>query len=187
MPSRDGRSYLIISITAEVLFLLFIAADSRKVELEENADALGAQLIEAMGFDLAAIHAATCEPALLLADLNRRTAVWLTEAAETAAGAVEKRLRRMGERNFEIKDNKLRYVHNYAAAQEFHVASSENVPEESNAPLRIKLTALCAEFTASNASTIVFGARIRGVTCVAPSILWAHVHDPRFRKLSLGL
>jgi hypothetical protein len=90
MPSCDGRSYLIISITAEVLFLLFIAADSRKVELEENADALGAQLIEAMGFDLAAIHAATCEPALLLADLNRRTAVWLTEAAETAAGAVKK-------------------------------------------------------------------------------------------------
>src|ERR1700736_2881711 len=36
-------------------------------------------------------------------------------------------------------------------------------------------------------STGVFGARMRRVTCVAPSILRANVHDLRFRVLGLGL
>jgi hypothetical protein len=90
VATGDFRSADPFLALQEGFILRRVAADSRKVELEGNADALGTQLIEAMGFDLAAIHAATCEPALLLADLNGRPAVWLTEAAETAAGAVKK-------------------------------------------------------------------------------------------------
>lgn len=69
-----------------------IAADSRKIEL---ADIDGAEIkvniLEAMGFDLAAIHAAgSADIRALRADLRKRPRGWLTAAAKTAAAAVKR-------------------------------------------------------------------------------------------------
>jgi hypothetical protein len=69
-----------------------IAADSRKIEL---ADIGGAQIkgriLEAMGFDLASIHAAgSTDIRALRADLKKRPRGWLTAAAKTAAAAVKR-------------------------------------------------------------------------------------------------
>jgi hypothetical protein len=69
-----------------------IAADSRKIELGSDAGSkLRIDLLLAMGFDLASIHAAG--PAgigALLHDLKARPRSWLYDAAKTAAAAVEK-------------------------------------------------------------------------------------------------
>jgi uncharacterized protein DUF2252 len=67
-----------------------IAADSRKVELGDAAGAkLRTDLLSAMGFDIAAIHAATNGAALRISrDLKSRDAGWLHAAAKTAAAAV---------------------------------------------------------------------------------------------------
>ena len=68
-----------------------IAADSRKIDLGDNAGAkLNLQLLEAMGFDLGAIHAASEEqtPAIRN-DLDARPVDWLHGAAKVAAESVK--------------------------------------------------------------------------------------------------
>ncbi len=68
-----------------------IAADARKVELEQGqgARSLRRPLLEAMGFDVGAIHAANKGAAAAIrADLARRPAGWLSKAARAAAAAV---------------------------------------------------------------------------------------------------
>lgn len=69
-----------------------IAADSRKIEL---ADISGAQIkvniLEAMGFDLASIHAAGSVPIKALkADLGKPPRGWLNAAAMVAADKVKR-------------------------------------------------------------------------------------------------
>ncbi len=69
-----------------------IAADSRKIEL---ADISGAQIkvtiLEAMGFDLASIHAAgSVSVKTLQADLAKRPRGWLNAAAAVAADKVKR-------------------------------------------------------------------------------------------------
>ena len=66
-----------------------VTADSRKAELNDGAGSVDTRLIEAMGFDLASVHAATSDTQAVVADLNARPSVWLAKAAEAAAGAVE--------------------------------------------------------------------------------------------------
>lgn len=67
-----------------------IAADARKVEWTKGGSGLTLQFLNAMGFDVGSIHAAS-EPALerVRADLARRPDGWLHDAAKTAAAAVE--------------------------------------------------------------------------------------------------
>jgi hypothetical protein len=69
-----------------------IAADSRKIELGDDAGwGLKANLFEAMGFDLASIHAAGPPGASALwADLKKRPHGWLNAAAKTAVAAVKR-------------------------------------------------------------------------------------------------
>ncbi len=71
-----------------------IAPDSRKIELDRTADLrLTPKALEAMGFDLGAIHAATkSKQAAVLEDIRSRPAGWLSEAAKVAAAAVQKDL-----------------------------------------------------------------------------------------------
>ena len=69
-----------------------IAADSRKIELADiGGSKITAKILEAMGFDLASIHAATGSAAVsaLRADLRKRPRGWLNAAAKRAAAAVE--------------------------------------------------------------------------------------------------
>ncbi|MFO1157324.1 MAG: DUF2252 family protein [Reyranellaceae bacterium] len=67
-----------------------IAADSRKIDLDKlSGSGLDSKLIDAMGRDLAAVHAATDgAPASIHKDLGKRPATWLHDAAKTAAAAV---------------------------------------------------------------------------------------------------
>ena len=69
-----------------------IAADSRKIDLGDDAGAdLRLELLRAMAFDLASIHAAgTAGVRVLKADLRKRPAGWLNDAAKTAAAAVRR-------------------------------------------------------------------------------------------------
>jgi Uncharacterized protein conserved in bacteria (DUF2252) len=68
-----------------------IAADSRKVELGDNAGAkLKLDLLRAMGFDLGAIHSAEGAAKTISADLSSRPADWLHSSAKIAAAEVEK-------------------------------------------------------------------------------------------------
>ena len=75
-----------------------IAPDSRKIELDRAAELrLTPKSLEAMGFDLGAIHAATkSKQAAVLKDLRSRPAGWLSEAAKVAAAAVQKDLEAWG-------------------------------------------------------------------------------------------
>ena len=68
-----------------------IAADSRKIDLGDNVGAkLNLQLLEAMGFDLGAIHAASEEQApAIRSDLHARPVDWLHDAAKVAAESVK--------------------------------------------------------------------------------------------------
>jgi hypothetical protein len=68
-----------------------LSADSRKVELGPDAGAqLRTDLLNAMGFDLGAIHAAQEETLVRIkGDLMTRPVDWLRAAAKTAANAVE--------------------------------------------------------------------------------------------------
>ncbi|HTO85066.1 MAG TPA: DUF2252 family protein [Methylomirabilota bacterium] len=68
-----------------------IAPDARKVEFTDDAGArVKIDLLEAMGFDLGAIHAAGGQAAAaVLADLRSRPAGWLAGAAKAAAQAVK--------------------------------------------------------------------------------------------------
>jgi hypothetical protein len=67
-----------------------IAPDSRKVELDSGAGRkVTAALLEAMGFDLGAIHAADkSKAARILRDLDSRPADWLRESTKAAIVAV---------------------------------------------------------------------------------------------------
>jgi hypothetical protein len=69
-----------------------IAADSQKIELGSDAGSkLRTGLLQAMGFDLASIHAAgSAGIGALQHDLKTRPRNWLYDAAKTAAAAVEK-------------------------------------------------------------------------------------------------
>jgi Uncharacterized protein conserved in bacteria (DUF2252) len=69
-----------------------IAADSRKIELADvGGPAIKIDILEAMGFDLASIHAASSPGArALAADLKKRPRGWLYAAAATAAAAVKR-------------------------------------------------------------------------------------------------
>src|SRR5262249_58818458 len=67
------------------------APDGRKVEFTDEAGArVKTDLLEAMGFDLGAIHAAgESAAAAVLADLRSRPAGWLSKNAKAAAQAVK--------------------------------------------------------------------------------------------------
>jgi hypothetical protein len=69
-----------------------IAADSRKIELGGDVGSkLKTDLLQAMGFDLASIHAAgSAGIGVLQHDLKTRPRNRLHDAAKTAAAAVEK-------------------------------------------------------------------------------------------------
>jgi uncharacterized protein DUF2252 len=69
-----------------------IAADSQKIDLGDEAGrGLKASLFEAMGFDLASIHAAGSPGAAALrADLKKRPSDWLNAATKTAVAAVKR-------------------------------------------------------------------------------------------------
>ena len=68
-----------------------IAPDARKIDLEDLVgEELKLDLLEAMGFDIGAIHAATRGAAeKITADLERRDEDWLHGAAKVAAAAVQ--------------------------------------------------------------------------------------------------
>ena len=72
-----------------------IAADSRKIELADvGGSAIEIVILEAMGFDLASIHAAGSPgAAALAADLRKRPRGWLTAAAKTPATALKRDFR----------------------------------------------------------------------------------------------
>ena len=71
-----------------------IGADSKKIELGEDAGAkLYLRLLEAMGFDLASIHAASGNAQGIQRDLDRRPQGWLNRAAKTAAAKTERDFR----------------------------------------------------------------------------------------------
>jgi hypothetical protein len=69
-----------------------LSPDSRKVELGDGAGPkVTAALLEAMGFDLGAIHAADKSRAVrILRDLDSRPADWLRESTKAAVVAVTK-------------------------------------------------------------------------------------------------
>ena len=70
-----------------------IAGDSRKIELGDNAG-IHLRLLQAMGFDLAAIHAASPRSAAAIgADLDKRPRGWLNAAGEAAAIEVRRDFR----------------------------------------------------------------------------------------------
>jgi hypothetical protein len=68
-----------------------IAPDSRKINLGDHANMrLELDLLNAMGFDIGAIHAATKGASTRITnDLNKRDSDWLHAAAKAAAAAVE--------------------------------------------------------------------------------------------------
>jgi hypothetical protein len=68
-----------------------LAPDSRKIELGNEAKThLKADLLQAMAFDLASVHAAgSVDVDVLRNDLKKRRPGWLYRAAKTAAAAVE--------------------------------------------------------------------------------------------------
>ena len=68
-----------------------VAADSRKVELGDDAgDRLTLKLLEAMGFDLGAIHAASGDRTQAIrSDFDARPPDWLDRAARAAAASVQ--------------------------------------------------------------------------------------------------
>jgi hypothetical protein len=69
-----------------------IAADSRKIELVDvGGSEIKVNILQAMGFDLASIHAAgTPGVAALRANLKKRPRGWLNDAAKTAVAAVKR-------------------------------------------------------------------------------------------------
>jgi hypothetical protein len=67
-----------------------IAPDSRKINLGDHANmSLELDLLNAMGFDIGAIHAATGASGKIIKDLSERDSDWLHAAAKVAAAAVE--------------------------------------------------------------------------------------------------
>jgi hypothetical protein len=103
-PTASGRSHLITlakgphrapdpSLDVQKKFVFRrIAGDSRKIELGKNAGKkLHLDLLEAMGFDIASIHAAgSVGIDRLKEDLDSRPRSWLNDAATTAAEEVRR-------------------------------------------------------------------------------------------------
>ncbi|MGA7322935.1 MAG: hypothetical protein WBX25_00255 [Rhodomicrobium sp.] len=90
-PHRSPDPWL--DVTDRFIFRR-LAADARKVNLAQNTDTEApkpdakhaAQLLQAMGFDLGAVHAETEQQKLaILNDLDQRDQDWLHEAARSAA------------------------------------------------------------------------------------------------------
>ncbi len=67
-----------------------LSADSRKLNLEDEAGDFDEKQLRAMGADLAAIHAATVDSAVITADLKKRRGGWLHDNARAAREATEK-------------------------------------------------------------------------------------------------
>jgi hypothetical protein len=68
-----------------------LSADSRKINLDDDAANLKHEQLRAMGADLASVHAATGDAAAAIsADLNARRGGWLHESARAAREATEK-------------------------------------------------------------------------------------------------
>jgi Uncharacterized protein conserved in bacteria (DUF2252) len=68
-----------------------IAADSRKIELVDAGGSIRVNVLQAMGFDLGSIHAASSPGVRALrADLKKRPRGWLNAAAKTAVAAVKR-------------------------------------------------------------------------------------------------
>ena len=66
----------------------------RKIELGDNAGAaIHLRLLQAMGFDLASIHAASPRSIEAIRDLDKRPRGWLNEAAAAAASEVKRDFR----------------------------------------------------------------------------------------------
>lgn len=68
-----------------------IAPDARKIDLKQlTGEELKRNLLEAMGFDIGAIHAVKRDDAAnIIADLDKRSEDWLYEAAKAAAADVK--------------------------------------------------------------------------------------------------
>ncbi|MDA9508477.1 hypothetical protein XI09_28330 [Bradyrhizobium sp. CCBAU 11386] len=74
-----------------------IAPDSRKINLGDHANMrLELDLLNVMGFDLGAVHAATGASAKIAADLKKRDNDWLHAAAKAAAAFVEEDFKEWG-------------------------------------------------------------------------------------------
>jgi len=68
-----------------------LAPDAHKVELEDvPGQGLAAKLLEAMGADIGAIHAAHRRRKAIIEDVSQRDPEWLNRAAETAQRAVQR-------------------------------------------------------------------------------------------------
>jgi hypothetical protein len=68
-----------------------IAPDAHKVELKDvSGQGLGAKLLEAMGEDLGALHAAHRRREQILEDVRGRDPQWLNQAAGTAEQSVQR-------------------------------------------------------------------------------------------------
>lgn len=68
-----------------------IAADSRKIEFGDGASSdINLKLLDAMGFDLASIHASGADGAAVLQHLNRQPDGWLRTAAKAAEESVQR-------------------------------------------------------------------------------------------------
>ena len=68
-----------------------LSADSRKIDLDDDAANLKDEQLRAMGADLASVHAATRDAGgAITADLKARRRGWLHESARAAREAIEK-------------------------------------------------------------------------------------------------
>src|SRR5262249_9781418 len=68
-----------------------LSADSRKIDLDDDAANLKHEQLRAMGADLASVHAATDNAAAAIAaDLKARRGRWLHDSARSAKEATEK-------------------------------------------------------------------------------------------------
>jgi hypothetical protein len=68
-----------------------LAPDARKIDLEDiHAQKLSTRLLEAMGADVAAVHASDPRSTRIAEDLEARKPGWLAQAAEAARDATQK-------------------------------------------------------------------------------------------------
>jgi Uncharacterized protein conserved in bacteria (DUF2252) len=90
---RAPDPYLRVAPDAEGTNFVFrrLSADSRKINLDDDATDLKHKQLHAMGADLASIHAATPGAAsAITADLKARPSGWLHDSARAARDATEK-------------------------------------------------------------------------------------------------
>jgi hypothetical protein len=90
---RAPDPYLRVEPDAEGTNFVFrrLSADSRKINLDDDAAKLKREQLHAMGADLASIHAATSNAAAAItADLKARRGGWLRDGVRAAREATEK-------------------------------------------------------------------------------------------------